>query len=221
MARRTEEPIAAAVVRTRIAAELAAFAIVAVLTAWSAVVVKESAHATPLLEIERITTRAPAPATPAGDQPSTKSSAKPAADDNPSAGSTEAYPAGTRWFNGRPIRPARTIWMTVTAYSPDHRSCGIFADGQTATLHSVWTNGMKLVAADTRVLPFGSMISVPGYASGEVVPVLDRGGKIKGHRLDLLFPTHAAALQWGVRKLPVVVYEYADGKPAPNPRRER
>ncbi len=215
MARRTEEPIAATVVRTRIAAELAVFAIAAVVVAWSAVLVKERAHATPLMEIERVSTRAAAPA-------SIESIAfEPAPDDNPGATTETTYPAGTRWFNGRPIRPARTIWMTVTAYSPDHRSCGVFADGQTATLHSVWTNGMKLVAADTRVLPFGSMISVPGYASGDVVPVLDRGGKIKGHRLDLLFPTHAAARQWGVRKLPVVVYEYADGQPAPNPRKER
>ncbi len=219
MARRTEEPIAAAVVRTRIVAELVAFAVVAVLTAWSAVIVKESAHATPLMEVERVATREPARIAPPA--PVTRVAFEPAPDDNPSAGSTATYPVGTRWFNGRPIRAARTIWMTVTAYSPDHRSCGIFADGQTATLHSVWTNGMKLVAADTRVLPFGSMISVPGYASGDVVPVLDRGGKIRGHRLDLLFPTHAAALQWGVRKLPVVVYEYADGQPAPNPRKER
>jgi hypothetical protein len=38
----------------------------------------------------------------------------------------------TRWFNGRPIRPARTMWMTVTAYSPDERSCPGTADGATA-----------------------------------------------------------------------------------------
>ncbi|MEL7471718.1 MAG: 3D domain-containing protein [Planctomycetota bacterium] len=123
-----------------------------------------------------------------------------------------------RWFNGRPVRPSRTIVMTVTAYSPDHRSCGVFADGKTATLHSVWTNGGALVAADTRLLPFGSMLTVPGYDDDRIVPVLDRGGAIKGHRLDVLFPTHREARQWGVRELPVVVWAYADGLPAPNPR---
>ncbi len=46
-----------------------------------------------------------------------------------------------------------------------------------------------------------------------VVPVLDRGGVIKGHRLDVLFPTHEAAMQWGVRRLEVTVWEYADGQP--------
>ncbi|MFG0284307.1 MAG: 3D domain-containing protein [Phycisphaerales bacterium JB039] len=123
-----------------------------------------------------------------------------------------------RWFNGRPIRPARTVMFKVTGYSPDARSCGKFADGQTATLHSVQTNAMRMVAADTRVLPFGSMLSIPGYADDMVVPVLDRGGAIKGQRLDLLFPTHEDALQWGVKVVPVTIWEYADGKPADDPR---
>lgn len=126
-----------------------------------------------------------------------------------------------RWFNGRPVRPARTVMFRVTGYSPDARSCGEFADGQTATLHSVDTNGGNLVAADTTVLPFGSMLSIPGYASETVVPVLDRGGAIKGNRLDLLFPTHEAAIQWGVKTIPVTIWEYADGLPAEDPRKLR
>lgn len=123
-----------------------------------------------------------------------------------------------RWFNGRPVRPARVITMKVTGYSPDARSCGEFADGKTATLHSVETNGGQLVAADPRVLPYGSMITVPGYDAGRIVPVLDCGGAIKGKRLDLLFATHEEALKWGVKDVRVVVWEYADGKPAENPR---
>jgi len=126
-----------------------------------------------------------------------------------------------RWFNGRPIKPVKEITMVVTAYSPDARSCGDSADGITATLHSVETNGYKLVAADPRVLAYGSMISVPGYDADRVVPVLDCGGAIKGKRLDVLFPTHEAARKWGVRKVQVTVWGYVDGKPPENPRRER
>lgn len=111
--------------------------------------------------------------------------------------------------------------MTVTAYSPDWRSCGDSADGITATLHSVTTNGHALVAADPRVLPYGSMVTIAGYDSGRIVPVLDCGGAIKGRRLDVLFPTHAQARLWGVRKIPVVVWEYADGKPKDSPRKLR
>lgn len=131
-----------------------------------------------------------------------------------------------RWFHGRPVRPSRVLWMRVTAYSPDERSCPGTADGFTATMHCVTTNNGLLVAADPAVLPMGSMLSVPGYgtlASGEeaIVPVLDVGGAIKGERLDLLFPTHEAALRWGVRELPVVIWQYADGKPFANPRQAR
>lgn len=127
----------------------------------------------------------------------------------------------TRWFNGRPIKPARQMWMIVTGYSPDSRSCGESADGITATLHSVETNGFKLVAADPRVLPYGSMLTVPGYDSDLVVPVLDCGSAIKGNRLDLLFPTHEQARQWGKKRLLVTIWAYADGKPADNPRKTR
>ncbi|MEM7629415.1 MAG: 3D domain-containing protein [Planctomycetota bacterium] len=150
---------------------------------------------------------------PASSDPTTRSTG---ADEAPDASLGQI-----RWFDGRPVRAARTIMLRVTAYSPDERSCGIFADGQTATLHSVWTNGFQLVAADTRLLPFGSLLTVPGYADDKIVPVLDRGGAIKGHRLDVLFPTHREAMKWGVRDVPVIVWEYADGQPAGDPRRKR
>jgi len=115
-----------------------------------------------------------------------------------------------RQFNGRKVKAVRQIRMLVTAYSPDERSCGKFADGVTASGYSVWANGGKLVAADTRILPFGSLVEVPGYHNDGIVPVLDRGGKIKGHRLDLLFPTHEQAREWGRKWLNVTVYEFAE-----------
>lgn len=115
-----------------------------------------------------------------------------------------------RWFDGKAVRPTKVMYMTVTGYSPDARSCGIYADNKTATMNSVWTNGMNLVAADPKLLPYWSMISIPGYANSEIVPVLDCGGAIKGNRLDLLYPTHEIALQWGVRELPITIWEYVE-----------
>lgn len=147
-----------------------------------------------------------ASAVPAAEPP------KDAAKDQPSfgIGSVTPEPGAVRYFDKRPIRVKKTIWMTVTAYSPDARSCGASADGRTATNHSVWTNGMRLVAADPRLLPYKSMVSIPGYADGDVVPVLDCGGAIKGAHIDLLFSTDAEARRWGVKKLKVTVWEYAD-----------
>ncbi len=126
-----------------------------------------------------------------------------------------------RWFNGRRARVARTMMMKVTAYSPDARSCGDSADGLTATMHHVSTNGGALVAADTTVLPYGSMLSIPGYDADRIVPVLDCGGAIKGEHIDVLFPTHEEAMEWGVKMLPVTVWDYADGLPAEDVRSER
>ncbi|MCE2883554.1 MAG: 3D domain-containing protein [Planctomycetaceae bacterium] len=118
-----------------------------------------------------------------------------------------------RTFDGRPLRAVRTMSMVVTAYSPDERSCGASADGITASGYSVQVNGGCLVAADPKVLPLGSLVSVPGYDGGAVVPVLDTGGAIKGQRLDVLFATHREALEWGKRTIEVTVWEYDDGKP--------
>ncbi len=118
-----------------------------------------------------------------------------------------------RFHNGRPIIPVKSLRMRVTAYSPDYRSCGDQADGITASGYSVQTNGGRLVAADRRMFKFGELVSIPGYAAEHVVPVLDRGGAIKGNRIDVLYPTHERAMIWGVKQLVVTVWAYADGQP--------
>lgn len=99
----------------------------------------------------------------------------------------------------------KTLRMLVTAYCPCPKCCGSWSDGKTASGKSIWANGSKFVASDTRLLPFGRMVSIPGYHGGQAVPVLDRGGKIKGHRLDVFFPSHQQARQWGARWLNVTV----------------
>lgn len=98
----------------------------------------------------------------------------------------------------------RRVRMLVSAYCPCPRCCGVHACGVTASGHSVFTNQGKFVAADPSI-PFGTCISIPGYHRGEPVPVLDRGGGIRGDRLDVYFPTHAQAQQWGARWLDVTV----------------
>ncbi len=113
------------------------------------------------------------------------------------------------YFDGKPVRPVRTMTMEVTGYSPDARSCAPFDDGITASGKSVWTNGMKLIAADKR-FKFGSLMSVPGYNGNKPTPVLDRGGAIKGNKLDLLFPTHEIARQWGRQKVTVTLWDYLE-----------
>ena len=96
--------------------------------------------------------------------------------------------------------------MLVTAYCPCSRCCGRFSDGKTASGRSIHAHGSRFVAADARLLDFGTKLSVPGYYQGAPVPVLDRGGKIKGRRLDVFFRSHSQARKWGARWLDVKIY---------------
>lgn len=106
-----------------------------------------------------------------------------------------------------PARPAsrfRTMWMEVTAYCPCKKCCGPRAQGITASGKRVSYNGGKFVAAD-KFLPFNTRLVIPGYNNGAAVPVLDRGGAIKGNKLDVYFPTHSEARVWGRRWVQVMV----------------
>lgn len=100
-------------------------------------------------------------------------------------------------------RQARGVSMRVTAYCPCAKCCGKYADGVTANGHRI-RPGEWFAAAD-KSLPFGTMIAIPGYNDGRPVPVWDRGGAIKGDRLDVFFPTHKEALQWGVKQVEVSI----------------
>lgn len=98
----------------------------------------------------------------------------------------------------RPVASRAGLWR-VTAYCPCRiccgpRACGITASGRRAV--------GRLVAADTRVLPFGTRVVVPGYGAATVA---DTGSAIVGRRLDVLFPTHGQAKAWGVRWVNVEV----------------
>ena len=98
-----------------------------------------------------------------------------------------------------PIEQTSQIWR-VTAYCPCKLCCGVHSDGITASGHNILA-GDKLIAAP-RSIPFGTWIEVEGYGMAEV---LDRGGAIKGRRLDVFFPTHQEALSWGVRMIEVKI----------------
>jgi 3D (Asp-Asp-Asp) domain-containing protein len=80
-------------------------------------------------------------------------------------------------------------FQPVVAYGPTKgqpKEVGITAAGTRAD----WGT----IAADTRYYPFGTIMYVPGYGWGRVE---DIGGAIKGDHIDLYFPTHNEALQWG------------------------
>jgi len=96
-----------------------------------------------------------------------------------------------------------SIRMRVTAYCPCPKCCGEYSDGVTACGYKI-RPGDTFVAADRR-FHFGTEMLIPGYSNSQTVKVLDRGGAIKGNRLDVFFATHEEALEWGVKHLDIKV----------------
>jgi len=97
------------------------------------------------------------------------------------------------------------VRMKVTGYCPCSKCCGEYADGITANGHKI-RPGDTFIAADKR-FSFGTEMVIEGYSNGQAVKVLDRGGAIKGNKLDAFFHTHQEALEWGVRYINVKVRE--------------
>ena len=85
----------------------------------------------------------------------------------------------------------------VTAYCSCSKCCGK-TTGRTAS-------GTKATAGRTAAAPakfaFGTKLNI----GGKIYTVGDRGGAIKGNRIDIYVNSHSAALQWGVKYLPVTV----------------
>jgi len=103
--------------------------------------------------------------------------------------------------------------MVVTGYCADncYICCGKWAK---FGLNRKFPDGTRLkdgikngAIAAPKSIRFGTKIAVPGYRHGKPVTVHDRGGAIKGNRLDLLFPTHREAKRWGRQTLEVRIYD--------------
>lgn len=75
------------------------------------------------------------------------------------------------------------------------KQVGITASGRRARVGTI--------AADTRRYPFGTVMYVPGYGYGRVE---DRGGAIKGSKIDLYFRSHRQAKKWGRQQVEVEVW---------------
>ena len=86
-----------------------------------------------------------------------------------------------------------SIVFEVTGYCPCKKCCGK-EDGITAS-------GVKATANHTIAAPskyaFNTWIELEGYGT---FVVEDRGGAIKGNRIDRFFNTHQEALNWGRKK---------------------
>ena len=94
---------------------------------------------------------------------------------------------------------SRAEWRTVTLshFCACKRCCGPQAHGMTASGKRFRPG---ILAADPSI-PFGARIQV----DGQWREVLDRGGAIKGNRLDLAVRSHREARRKGVREVKVLM----------------
>jgi 3D (Asp-Asp-Asp) domain-containing protein len=104
----------------------------------------------------------------------------PATDDDDGSVAAGAIPVGGRS-------------LSVMAYS-------YCLNGRTA---SGRYTGPGIVAVDTRVIPMGSRLYIPGY--GWAVAA-DTGGAIVGRKIDVWFPSSGQCYQWGVRPVTIKVF---------------
>ena len=85
----------------------------------------------------------------------------------------------------------------ITAYCSCAKCCGKYT-GRTAS--GRMAKAGRTIAAPSN-FKFGTKLSI----NGKQYVVEDRGGAIKGNRIDIFVSSHSAALRWGVRYLPVKV----------------
>jgi 3D (Asp-Asp-Asp) domain-containing protein len=92
-----------------------------------------------------------------------------------------------------------------TGKHPSHPSYGITYSGV-----RVRRGEYSTIAADLRVFPLGTVLYIPGYGYGVVA---DKGGAIRGNKIDLFFKTKQDVYkQWGKKTVDVYVVRRGDGK---------
>ncbi|GAA4723203.1 3D domain-containing protein [Brevibacillus fulvus] len=96
-----------------------------------------------------------------------------------------------------------------TGKSPSHPSYGITYSGV-----RVRRDAYSTIAADLRVFPLGTILYIPGYGYGVVA---DKGGAIRGNKIDLYFNTKQDVFeQWGKKSVDVYLVHKGTGKVTEN-----
>ena len=92
------------------------------------------------------------------------------------------------------------VTATLTAYCPCVKCCGK-SDGITAS--GTQATAGRTVAVDTRLIPYGTEISI----DGKTYIAEDCGGKVKGYTIDVFFDSHEEALNFGRQTKTVKIYK--------------
>jgi 3D (Asp-Asp-Asp) domain-containing protein len=98
-----------------------------------------------------------------------------------------------------------TAGVESTGKTPDHPEYGITYSGV-----RVKRDLYSTIAADLDIFPIGTILFIPGYGYGVVA---DKGGAIKGNRIDLYYDTVEDVYKyWGKKKIQVYIVKKGNGK---------
>ena len=85
----------------------------------------------------------------------------------------------------------------VTAYCSCAKCCG--------KTNGITSSGKKATAGRTIAAPASFALGTKVLINGKEYVVEDRGGAIRGNRIDVYMNSHSAAMSWGVKYLPVEI----------------
>jgi len=110
----------------------------------------------------------------------------------------------TRFVDSLDLTVISKTEVKLTAYSPDARSCGKWADGKTATMTDANTKG---VAVDPKVIPYGSIIIIDGewYLADDTGGSMRQATKKGTIHIDIRMKTHEQAMQFGVKTDSIII----------------
>jgi len=91
---------------------------------------------------------------------------------------------------------AYTLDFQSTGRHPDHPLFGVTASGMMAQV--------GVVAVDTNVIPFHTQMYIEGYGFAVAG---DRGGAIRGYKVDVFFDTREETIQFGRQHLRVWILD--------------
>lgn len=97
----------------------------------------------------------------------------------------------------RPPAGGRRMRVVTTGYSAQEPELDDWTATGAKARHGV-------IAVDPRVIPLGTHVYIPGY--GPAVAA-DTGGAIHGRRVDLCFDTVRECIQWGRRRVTIIILD--------------
>lgn len=105
----------------------------------------------------------------------------------------------------RVIATGYTAGVESTGKTPNHPQYGITYSGV-----KVKRDLYSTIAADLKVFPIGTILFIPGYGYGVVA---DKGGAIKGNKIDLYYETVKDVYsKWGKKSVDVYIVQKGNGK---------